>query len=297
MTRMIAMALLIAGAAGGGSCAMPKPCFTRYDPVLPAREKVRPRLSHGELGRRIYDAVVAGDAEAVRGLAAQDPALLTTAVRMGPGEEGYAGNDGDLLTFAVAGCDSGMVALLLELGAAPDGVRPGTSLSYALLADTPDMAELLLAAGASPDPVAPDQRAPFTDALLHGNVGAVRMLVRHGLAIDRTDALGETYLLEAAGVRAFRIMEVLVAAGANPWRIGMGGAMAVHAIATPGAEAGEEAAARERLVALTHKSAPAWPPPSAGAIRDMVTSGALPQTSGMVAAPEIVARLRDAKTD
>lgn len=275
---------------------MTTPCFTRYDPVLPAREKVRPRLSHGEMGRRIYDAVTASDEAEVRALIAADPALLATAVRMGPGEEGYDGNDGDLLTFAVAACAPRTVALLLELGAAPDGVRPGVALSYALLADAPEMAELLLGAGASPDPVAPEQRAPFTDALLHGNIGAVRMLVRHGLTLDRTDALGETYLMEAGGVRAFRIMEVLIAAGANPWRIGMAGIMPVHAIVAPGGETGEEADARKRLVVLVQRSAPAWPPPSPDVVRTMIISGA-PPIPRMVAAPEIVARLQGAKAD
>lgn len=276
---------------------MAAPCFTSFSPVLPVRAKVRHRLTGGEAGKRIYDAVTAGDEAAAVRMLRQDPALIRTAVRFTPGERPYDGNDGDLLSFAVAACAPRMVALLLELGSAPDGERPGVALGYALLADSPDMAEMLLAAGASPEPRnAETEQAPFDVALQFGNVGAVRMLVRHGLKLDKPDAFGNTYLHGAAAIRAFRIAEVLVDAGANPWRIGMGGVMPVHAIARAGDETGEEEAARVRLVSRVRKDGLPWPPPPAGDVRDLLLRDGWPETAmqaaGMVAAPAVVDRLR-----
>lgn len=270
--------------------------FTRFAPVLPARERVRARLSHGQSGRCLYDAVTAGDEAEVTALLRQDPSLIATVVRLDEGEAPYDGNDGDLLTFAVAADNPRMVALLLELGAHPDGERPGIALRYALLADAPAMAEMLLAAGASPNPLTPESPAPFVTALRYGNVGAVRMLVRHGLDVDRTDEFGDSDLLRATGIGAFVIAEVLVDAGSNPWRVGMGGAMPVQAIAGGGGEGDEERSARERLVARVRKPGLPWPPPPVEDVRDQLArTGELPpewRAAGMVAAPVVIEMLR-----
>lgn len=300
--RVIRLFAIAAVAMLEGSCAMAEPCFTRFDPVLPAREKVRPRLSHGEGGKQIYDAVAAGDEAAVTALLARDPALIRTAVRFADGEEPYNGNDGDLLTFAVASCSPRMVARLLEMGAAPDGERPGAALTYALLADTPDMAEMLLSGGASPDPVDPQsQRAPFATAMTYRNLGAVRMLVRHGLKLDRPDVFGNTYLIDAASHRSFQIAEVLVDAGANPWRIGMGGGTAAYHIANAGEETGDEKAARERLVAKVRKPGLPWPPPAPQEVRERIMGVAWPspqlEAAGMVVDAAVIARFQQDQGD
>lgn len=274
-------------------------CFTKFRPSLPTTTKVRASLNNGEMGRRIYDAVVSGDEGVVQTLVRGDPRLLTTAVALRPGQPGYDGNDGDLLTFAVAACDPQMLGLLLQLGARPDALKPGVPLAYALLADQPVMAEMLLQAGASPDPVNEDARAPFSEALDYANPGAVKLLIAHRLDVKRVDGFGDTYLHEAMATRNFVIGELLVDAGANPWQIGMGGSMPVHRFAEATSPDRDQEAARLRLIEKAKRIGLPWPPPPVADVRTHVVAGDWPtdamRAGGMVTSPAAVAAIRRGK--
>jgi len=259
---------------------------------------VRPALNNGELGRRLYDAIVAGDRALVEQMIAGDARLLTTAVSLPPGSVPSAGNDGDLLTFAVARCDPQMLGLLLRMGARPDAVKAGMALTYALLADQPLMAEMLLQAGASPDPVGNQGRAPFGEMLAYRNPGGVTLLLRHGLRVDRVDALGNSYLHDATAVQNFVIAELLVERGANLWLIGLGGRMPVHRlVAGPSPDATQEAA-RQRLLAKAQASGLPWPPPTIVEVRQAVAEGQWPtpamREAGMGVSPAAIESIKRA---
>lgn len=261
-----------------GNCVMPEPahgCFKRFAPSLPTRDKVRARLSNGETGRAIYDAVAKGDRAAVERLARSDPRLLNTHAVLPDGEAPYDGNSGDLLTFAIAACDPGMVGLLLELGAAPDGQMPGQPLTLALLADDLIMAQMLLQAGAKPDAHGPLNQRPMSEALQFRNLEAVALLLRSGANPNGTDAFGATPLQNALLYGDYAGAKVLMQNGANPWQVGSKGELPARTLAQPVQDRANEAI-RQQLEQMARKRDLPWPPPSLLETQDRFASGQWP---------------------
>ncbi len=252
----------------------PPSCFTRHPKLaFPDLAKVRARLTNGEVGRRLYDAVVGDDVAAAQHLLRDDPRLATTMVAQSPVADG----DGDLLTFAVVACLPEMVAALLDAGLAPDGMQPGLALGFALLCDTPVMAELLLRAGASPDPQKRGGENVFATVASFGQRGAALMLLRHGLDLGWVDRFGRGHLETAVAMAQFEIAEDLMHAGASAWRVSMGGFMPAQAIAAalPHRDPVQEAARQRLAAALPHPALP-WPPPAPPLVAAQVAQGRWP---------------------
>ena len=298
--RLVAIpAFLVALTLSTESCAMKQDCFTQNPGVsLPQRDKVLPNLSTGQAGREIYQAIVEGDAEKVTSMLKADPQLLQTIVRYDErGDFRPEGQDGDLLTFAVAQCDSNMLVTLLQNGMPADGARRGLAITFALLADTPEMAEILLQAGASPDPQKQGGIDVFSEVTSFGQLGGAMMLLRHGLDLDWVDEFGNGHLETAVNMEDFLIAEKLVQAGANPWRVSMGGSMPVHGFARPMAMPNtEQEAAKERLAKKAQTANLLWPPPPQGEVMNNILAGTWPtaqmKQAGMFASPEALADMR-----
>jgi hypothetical protein len=298
--------ILLAGLAVGAStqgCAMPPKCFSgRPDYLFPKPELVRPNLTHGEAGRRLYDALIDGDRTAVATMIAGDPRLAELTVNYDRRGDRPAGQDGDLLTLAVTNCDGEMLAALLRAGVSPQGVERGRALSWALLADEPDMAELLLRAGASPDPQKSGGLDVFRDMAAAGQLGGAMMLVRHGLDLQWVDQFGSGHLETAMNMESFAIAEELVRAGAPLWRVSMGGYMPVHALfrqrvlADPG-----ENVIFERMRAKARRPGLPWPPPPPNEVLVKVLAGEWPtpamREAGMVVPPATLAMLQQRARD
>lgn len=281
-----------------GNCVMPEPakgCFKRFAPSLPTRDKVRARLSNGESGRAIYDAVAGGDRAEVERLAKSDPRLLGTHAILSEGEAPFDGNSGDLLTFAVAGCDAGMVGLLLELGAAPDGQIPGQPLSLALLADDLTMAQMLLQAGAKPDARGPLNQRPMTEALQFRSLEGVALLLRNGADPNGTDGFGGTPLQQALLFGDYAGAQLLMRNGANPWQIGSKGELPARTLTQPVQDRANEAI-RQDLERMARKPGLPWPPPGLAETQDRFVSGQWPtmemRAAGFVASEGALQSMR-----
>ncbi|HEX8388322.1 MAG TPA: hypothetical protein VF636_04835 [Sphingomonas sp.] len=295
-------AVLLAGLAFGVStqgCSMPPQCFSkRAGYVFPTPERVRPHLSHGEAGRRLYDAVTDGDRDRAVAMLRADPALAGLAVEYDRRGDRPDGQAGDLLAFAVTNCDPAMLAALLEAGVPPDGADPGRALGYAMLADDPGMAETLLRAGASPDPQKRGGANVFSDVAADGNLGGAMMLVRHGLDQRWVDRFGSGHLEAALRMERFAIAEELVKAGAPLWRVSLGGRMPVHALTDARIlDDPSQDAARLRLIERAKATPLPWPPPPPADVLAKFVSGEWPsaamRAAGLDASPEVVAMLRE----
>jgi hypothetical protein len=258
-------------------------CFTKRTVILPNAALVRAHISQGQSGRDLVDALYAGDADRVLTLLKNDPRLASAQVTYDPAKttERPQGQYGDLLTIAVSRCDLDMVATLLAAGLPADGVQVGEPLTLALLADGPEMAELLLRSGAAPDPQKKGGKNAMFEATAFGNLGAVMTLLRHGLDTAWEDEFGNGHLQTAVDMEQFRIAELLIDKGANPWRIGGAGNMAAQSFDRPLIRPNaEEDAARLRLgVKARAQSAAAgvdWPPPNFVTVRTKVLAGEWP---------------------
>lgn len=272
------LASMLAAAVPTQGCSMPPTCFRHRDGWhFPTAERVRAHLTHGEAGRRIYDALIAGDAGALAAMLRADPSLAALQVRYDQRGDRPDGQHGDLLTFAVTKCDAEMLATLLRAGVSPDGAERGRALEWALAADTPTMAEMLLAAGASPDPQKNGGRDVFSSVAATRNLGGAMMLVRHGLDQQWVDALGRGHLETAMAMEAFAIAAVLVDAGAPLWRVSQGGHMPVHSLLEPRliADPSQDAAHR-RLLERAQRAGMPWPPPPAKEVANRVAAGEWP---------------------
>lgn len=300
MRRRILAAVPLALALGpfSGSCSslneVPA-CFSRSQPVLPAAEKIRPFLTNGESGKRVYDAVVSGDIEEVGKLVRADPLLLSTHRVLGQNERASNGNTGGLLSFAVARCDPQMVGALLELGIDPDGTPLGTAMTYAALADDPVMATMLLQAGASPDAHAEGATTPLREVLYFERADAVRLLANAGADVNRADAVGGTPLEAALTFGDYRSAEVLMQAGANPWQVANQGRLPAAMLMQP-AKKSEDEPLREKLLAMARERSNIWPPPGEAEIVRQFANGAWPtepmRKAGFVATPSALASIR-----
>jgi uncharacterized protein len=237
-------------------------CFAP-DTVLPTHAEIG---ALGGSGRDLAEALLSKDVARATRLLAGDPALARLAV----------GHDHDMLAVAIASCDPALVSLVLSHGAAPDGKRPGLPLDLALRANDPEMAYRLLKAGAHPDP-AGDATGPLRTAIELNAPGAVRMLLDFHADPDVAERTGRRPLHIALDQERFRIAELLLDRGADPWAVDVGGANLGSAVTSPMVtNAPDEDAARRRLQArLKHIGWPD-PVPTSAEVRALVKAGHWP---------------------
>lgn len=299
-TAFASLAALALAPALGSCTAMTDrhDCYSKSRVALPTPDKVRAHLSNGEAGRRVYDAVVAGDMAEVERLVRADPRLLSTNRVLPPGERPSNGNVGDLLSFAIAGCDGAMAAALLELGADPDGTPRGLPLTLAVLADDPTIARMLLQAGADADAVADGGSTALKEALYFERADAVALLLRGGADPNRTDAVGGTPLEAALLFADYASARELLRAGANPWQVANKGTLPARLLVDPVKEGGDEAL-RRQLLAAVQDGAPIWPPPAESEVRRRVLANEWPdaamRAAGFTVTPEALASIRRAE--
>jgi hypothetical protein len=282
----------LAVAMGGCGMSAQTSCFTKRTVILPDPIKAANNASTGQAGRDIISALLEGRTDVALEMLRADPRLASTQITYDPAKstERPQGQYGDLLTIAVSRCDLVQLNALLDAGLPANGAQTGQALTTALLADSPEMAELLLSRGASPDPQKTGGVNAFFEVAAFGHTGGVITLLRHGLDLQWQDEFGGDHLDSAVTMQQYRIAELLLDKGANPWRIGGAGNMAVQYFAKPSILGNkEEDAARIRLAAKLEKDATAkglpWPPPDVATVRQKVLSGEWPtaamQKAGM----------------
>jgi hypothetical protein len=297
--------IMLAFALGGCSVMANSRCFTERTVVIPDRELVLANVNNGQAGRDLAAAVFDGKIDDVMAMIKRDSRLFTTEAVYDKNKfsERPKGQYGDLLTFAVSRCDLAMEKHLLDLGMPVNGVKVGDALTLALLADGPEMAELLLQRGASPDPQKLGGENAMTEITSFNHVGGVMMLLRHGLDVNWEDQFGDNHLQSALAMENYRIAELLIEKGSNPWRIGGGGALPAQYFTRPMViENSLDNEARLRLLAKAETDASLkgfpWPPPNLKTVRKMVLMGKWP-TKEMLAAgvppvsPIVMAHMRE----
>ncbi|TCS15908.1 ankyrin repeat domain-containing protein [Caulobacter sp. BK020] len=243
--------------------------------ALPDPRQALAAADQGQAGREVMSAVLDGDVAGVERRLAADKGLVAT--RGGP--------NGDLLSLAIARCDKPMVERLLALGASPDGAADAIPLSLALRATDPWFADRLLKAGAGTGRRADGAYWPLKAAIGLNSLGAVRLLVAHGAAVEEHDASGATPLRLAVEQQNYRIAEFLLQRGANPWSVGANGetvGAVVDGPMRPGEP--EEQAARQRVVPVLEKAGWRFPGAlEAREIRRLVLAGAWPPAAARAA--------------
>lgn len=262
MRTMIAVAALLA-MTGGCAVAQTSNCFTTRRVVLPDKAKILSRLSNGQAGRDLAEAIWRGDVASVATQLRADPRLASTRVVPDPSLTSQPdGQYGDLLTFAVARCNRPVVEALLDGGVPADGASVGQALALALLSDDPQLPEALLARGASADPQKAGGVDVFDQVSAASHIGGVMMLLRHGLDVKWADAFGRTHLDTALMMQNYAIAELLLKAGADLWHADRDGFTPAHQLAAPTLKAlsVDDAAARDRMVAAAKAGGRAWPP-------------------------------------
>lgn len=131
------------------------------------------------------------------------------------------GGKGTALIDACRTGDLETVRMLLDAGAEVNATdsRNGSALSEAVMYGRRELVKLLLAKGADPTGRVTALKFPYlTLAAMRGDVEIARMLLKHGAAVNVTDASGNTPLMFASraerGGRA--MVEFLLKAGADP---------------------------------------------------------------------------------
>ena len=256
---------------------------------LPDRTKIMANLTGGQAGREAMAAVFAGDVETLRRLVSADARVLDTRVTVPADYDSRPdGQFGDLLTIAVAQCDGDTARALLDLGASPNGANAGWPLAIAVQQRTPDMAALLLDAGAKADPAATGGEDVIPGVLAYGGLGAMRMLLRHGLDPNREGPNGgHTALWTAIASEQYEVADLLMDHGASGWVVaGSGGTPALTlSRGGPIAFGGKaQDALREKLLGRM-KAVPGtpWPPPDVLSMRKLVLAGEFPTPAARAA--------------
>lgn len=278
---LMGAALFMTTACAAQSCMMP-------GAGTPDREKVLANSTNGQLGREAMAAAFDGDVETVRRIVMSDRRVLETKVVAEPYPASRpAGQWGDLLTIAVTRCDADLVRALLGLGASPNGADYGRPLATALRTRTPEMAALLLDAGADPDPVVKGGEDVLDSVMAYGGVGAMEMLLRHGLDPNREGPNGgDTPLWTAIATEQYEIAHLLMDRGASPWIIDGTGASAAWTLARGGPivfGGDEQSGLHAKLVERAKLPGVPWPPPDQQEMRRMVLAGEWPIPSAKAA--------------
>ncbi len=286
MTRSARIAALAASMVMMTDAALAA-CFVGGT-ALPDARAALAAADHGQAGRDLMAAVIKGDVDETARRLRADPALKTT----------RGGRNGDLLSLAIARCDKPMVTALLDLGVPPDGGGDAIPLSLALRAKDPTFATQLLAAGASPQ--RREAYWPLKAAIGLNSLGAVRLLLQHGARVNDHDPTGATPLRIAIEQQNFRIGQLLLDEGADPWTVGSNGETVATVLAGPMRPGeSEEQAARPRVIETLKKNGWRLPgPPDARETRRLTLTGAWPPPEARAAGwksppPEaVVARMR-----
>lgn len=265
------------------------PCFSESRAVPPTWDKVRPNLNNGEAGRRMAEAVFAGDLATVEQLARQDTRLLSTAAVRPEGAPHRAGTQGNLLTFAVGSCNPEMLGLLLELGVDPNGAFGGDTLALALVTNDLVPAEMLFQAGAAPD--GPDGSGkPVFETLMFKKHDGLLLALRRGANPNLAQEFGSTPLDDALGIGDWQAAKILVENGANPWQAANKGALPASLFYHQGTNDPASEAIRLELVEKAKRPGLPWPPPTVRETQDKIASGEWPtpamEQAGFVVTPE-----------
>lgn len=269
--------------------------------AVPDRERVLANSTNGQLGRDAMAAVFEGDVETLRRLVAADRRVLDTKVVYDT-DFRPDGQWGDLMTVAVTRCDAEMVRALLDLGASPNGADYGFPLATALETRTPAMAALLLDAGADPDPTMRGGQDALMSVMTFGGIGAMELLLRHGLDPNRQQEIsGDTPLWLAVATEQYAIAHLLMDRGANPWLIDGSGASTAWTLARGGPivfGGGEQGDLYAKLIERAKLPGVPWPPPDLEEMRRMVMNGRWPTPAASAAGappirPEQLAYMRE----
>jgi ankyrin repeat protein len=164
--------------------------------------------SLGAAGSDVADAVMRGDAAAVRALLAQKADV-----------NGRQADGATALHWAAYRADLAMTDLLLQAGANPSAANSEgfTPLALAGLSGNAALIERLLSAGADPNEQLPRGETPLMMASRTGNVAAIRVLLVRGADVNAKEAQrGTTALMWAADQGHAEAVRLLVGQGANP---------------------------------------------------------------------------------
>lgn len=282
---MLRRFLILAGLAMTAACDDGRAACFAPNTELPTPETVARDQRLGGTARDLASALFDGDLPRARGLLDRDPAVASTRI----------GSDADMLVVALATCSREAVELLIAKGAPVDGARPGAPLIFALRANDPWFAERLLAAGAKPNP-AGDPLGPMRTAIGLNSLGGVRLLLDNRADPNAYERTGNRALHTAMNMETFRVAELLLERGADPWAIDSNGANFASALAQPMmTEDADEAAARRRLGERLARLGWPQPAPTPQAVRAMALAGEWPPANARGARPvppEVVAIIR-----
>ena len=120
------------------------------------------------------------------------------------------------LMYATLYADTSLMALLIERGADVNAADEGGTTSLMLAAGDVDKVRLLVKHGAKVDVRSELGRTPLLVAATYtGNTEAVQILLQSGAKVTDRDKFGETVLTSAAKRGDAKVMEALIAAGAD----------------------------------------------------------------------------------
>jgi uncharacterized protein len=119
-------------------------------------------------------------------------------------------------------------------------------------------------------------------AVAHRDPDGVRRLLARDAPTEERNEIGATPLIEAASTDQFVIAEMLIAHGANIWAQDRFGVTAPYVTSNSRLpETTPEGAARMRVIAAFRERGFPWPPPSAEAVQDMMSSGQWPPRTSL----------------
>jgi len=250
-------------------------CFAQGT-ELPTRRDTLTDQRLGTAARDFAEALFDGDLSKAGQLLRGDPGLARRRV----------GTHYDMLSVALASCRLDAVDLVVRGGAPLNGVEDkGLPLRLALRAKDPAFAHRLLEAGASPNPPG-NPEGPLRTAITLNSLGAVRMLLDFRADPEVMEATGNRPLHIALDMEHFRIAELLLDRGADPWAIDSGGANLGTAATTKMlTDSAEEAEAQRRLAARLQKLGWPEPVPSFRAVREAAAAGQWPPAGAAGAKP------------
>ncbi|QNA86394.1 ankyrin repeat domain-containing protein [Sphingomonas sp. So64.6b] len=238
--------------------------------ALPTRKDVVGNLRIGSSAQALAEALFDHDLDAAQRYLARDPALASFRI----------GDTYDMLCIALATASTDALDLLIAHGAQVEG----PALALAMMADDPAFAMRLLQSGAKATP-ADNPLGAMRAAIAANSIGGVRLLLDFGADLKAAGPTGTRSLQVALDMERFRIAELLLDRGADPWAIDASGAnLGTSATTQMFTNVPEEAAAQTRLA--QRALALGWPNPALtpGQIREAALAGDWPPP-GVRAAP------------